>query len=311
MELILTVGIPACGKSTLSKKYKEEGYCVLSSDEIRAELQQKIDANELRLPDNTNLNAATFDQVKSRAIAALKVGRSVYVDATNLGRKRRINFLRGLYKFDCKLICMLFVVQPKICMERNTLRQGYARVPDEAMYNMFCSFECPNYWEGWHEIITVVDDTPYEFNFDWVKDLSQDNPHHRLTLGEHMQSAWQYAVDNGFSQAVQTTAKYHDIGKLYTKRFENIKGEKTEIAHYYGHENYGAYLYLVQNLCGKQVSVEDFNRILYETNLINCHMRPLNVWRRSDNAKRKDKERFGEQFFNDLVNLNICDKKAH
>ena len=37
-------------------------------------------------------------------------------------------------------------------------------------------------------------------------------------------------------------AEMHDIGKLATKTFINYKGEKSDVAHYYGHEHVGAYI---------------------------------------------------------------------
>ena len=44
--------------------------------------------------------------------------------------------------------------------------------------------------------------------------------------------------DFDFHQA----ARFHDVGKYYTKQFMNNKGEPTTDAHYYGHEGYGAWL---------------------------------------------------------------------
>ena len=48
MELIFFVGIPASGKSTLANQYREQGYQVLSSDEIRSLqiLRRSIDARK-------------------------------------------------------------------------------------------------------------------------------------------------------------------------------------------------------------------------------------------------------------------------
>ena len=40
-------------------------------------------------------------------------------------------------------------------------------------------------------------------------------------------------------------------------------------------------------------------------------MRPLTVWKNSDNAKQRDKHLFGDKFFADLIDLNSCDRLAH
>ncbi len=311
LEFVMFVGPPASGKTTEAQRYREIGYEIYSSDEVRADIEAKVKRGETTIPCNANLNAVVFETIKRSVMCSLKEGRSVVFDATNLGRKRRMNFKKSLGRINCKKTCVLFITSVDECNRRNALRLGNARVPDEAMYKMFCSFECPNYWEEWDKIIPIIDKEPFSFDFSKVIDFSQDNPHHTLTLGGHMKAAYKYAVDNGFSSVVQKTAQYHDIGKFYTKRFENRRGEKTEVAHFYGHENYGAYLYLTEFCCARELTQGAFEQILYETNLINCHMRPLNLWRENAVVMEKDKKLFGERFFADLIELNKCDKAAH
>lgn len=310
-ELVMFVGIPASGKSTLAKKYAEDGYAVLSSDEVRSEVLAEIEGGSFVIPSNANLNSVVFDRIASRAAQTLKDGRSVVIDATNLSRRRRMNFKRVVYKTDCVKKCVLFVVAPSVLYERNKMREPSAVVPDEAMYKMFCSFECPYFWEGWDDISVIADDEPFAFDFAAALNLSQDNPHHTLTVGGHMAAAENYAREHGFGGRIEHVAAYHDIGKFYTKRFENIRGEKTETAHFYGHENYGAYLYLVEHCCGKKLSESEIKEVLYNANLINCHMRPLRVWRDSDSARERDRKLFGEAFYSDLLKVNECDKEAH
>ena len=179
------------------------------------------------------------------------------------------------------------------------------------MKKMLCNFECPNYWEGWDEILPIIHETPYKFPFNETIDFNQDSPHHTRTLYDHMIAASQFAIDNNYPEHLVKILKYHDIGKLYVKAFENRKGEKTEFAHYYGHENYSAYLYLTEMCCGKSLTENEFKQILYEANLINCHMRPLNVWKDSPNAQKNDKALFGEKFMQELLLVNKADRFAH
>ena len=242
---------------------------------------------------------------------SLHLGVPVVLDATNLARKRRKNFLRALYKVNCKKICLIFVTPVDECYSRNKQRQGYACVPDESMYKMLCSFECPTYFEGFDEIIPISTGKEYKFDFSLVKDFNQESKYHSLTLDKHMQKAYEYSIEHNFSENVIKCAKYHDIGKVYTKRYENSKGEPSEIPHYYCHENYGAYLYLVEHCLGKVLSDEELKVVLYQTCLINSHMRPLNLWRWHESVRDKDKRFFGEEFFNDLLNLNKADIMAH
>ena len=311
LELVVFVGIPASGKSTMAKQYKEQGYIILSSDELREKTEQEIADGRFVLPSNTNLNSFVFESLKAKAKQLLREGKSIVLDATNLGRKRRMNFLRVAVKTKCHKKCIIFITEPDECYKRNAQRQGYARVPDEAMYKMCCNFECPNYWEGWDEIVPFAQKEEYAFDMNLLVGFSQDNPYHTLTLDEHMKKTHAIAVENGFSERIQKIALIHDIGKYYTKKFENSKGEKTERAHFYGHENYGAYLYLVQSCAGKQLSQDQWKTVLDEVCLINCHMRPLTVWRDNDRARENDKRTFGTEFYEQIVALNKCDRIAH
>lgn len=311
MELIFFVGIPASGKSTYAAQYRQKGYTVLSSDAIRDELTGGIPLEALPPKDHASLNARVFETIRRETAASLQRGQSVVVDATNLNRKRRISFLKQFQKFDCTRICHLFITPVPVCMERNALRSGAARVPDQAMHRMLCNFECPNYWEGWDEIIPAICPIPYEFPFVEIRNFPQDNPHHALTLDAHMDAAARYCAEYRSGPMLERVARCHDIGKLYTKAFCNSRGVPTEDAHYLGHDSYGAYLYLTQMCCGRQPAPEEFRQILYETNLINCHMRPLTAWSGSGTPSEKDLALFGEAFLADLLMLHRADRAAH
>lgn len=310
-HLIMLVGIPASGKSTLTKEYSEKSYTILSSDEIRLQIASENGYHPYDQEKIGELNGMVFEYIRKTAFSLLKEGKNVVLDATNLGRKKRKNILSQLNKTRCKKTCILMITPKDICIERNRKREGIAKVPDESMENMLRNFECPYYWEGWDEIIPIINETSYEFPMEETKDFNQDNPHHQKTLFYHMDTARQFGVDNSYPDYLIKILSYHDIGKYYTKSFTNRRGETTEIAHYYGHENYGAYLYLTQMCCGKELTKEEFDKILYETNLINCHMRPLNVWKDSPSAKKNDKEFFGEQFMEEIMLINQADRFAH
>ncbi len=311
MELVMFVGIPASGKSTMSAAYREQGYLVLSSDEIRDTLLEGTGLGDIALKNRAQIHSRVFEEIRKQTTEALKQGQSVVVDATNLGRKRRMSFLNQFRRFACRKKCVLFITPAEVCRERNRNRTGNARVPEEDMQRMLCNFECPNYWEGWDEILPVADETPYRFPFEAVRGFDQDNPHHKLTLEEHMAAAARFCAEQGCGEMLERVAACHDIGKLYTKQYCNSRGEPTEDAHYLGHDNYGAYLYLTQMCCGRALTEEAFRQALYETCLINCHMRPLAHWRWTENAEEKDRQLFGEEFLSDLRALHRADLAAH
>ncbi len=310
-DFVMLVGIPASGKSTLSRDFRDSGYTVLSSDEIRLGLSCESSEQRLDKAAHNALNRRVFESIFAQARAALENGDSVVVDATNLSRKRRRAFLQGLVGIRCTKRCFLFIASPEVCKSRNSARNELTRVPDEEMQRMLCSFEAPSYAEGWDEILPVADGEPYSFPFSAARDFCQDNPHHNLTLLEHLSAARDYARAAGYSDELTRVAFYHDIGKLYTKTFINYKGEPDTVAHFYGHENYGAYLYLCEGLCGRGLAADDFRSLLYEAGLINFHMRPLTAWRDSSAALRRDRELFGDRFIDDVIALNKADCAAH
>lgn len=95
-KLEILIGLPGSGKSTYAKEEHESdsNSVYLSSDKIREELygNESVQGNP----------AEVFTLMQSRAIEALKNGRDVFYDATNLTRKDRAGILvttpRYVYK---------------------------------------------------------------------------------------------------------------------------------------------------------------------------------------------------------------------
>ena len=151
----------------------------------------------------------------------------------------------------------------------------------------------------------------YLFDYESMAGFSQDNLHHRLDLFNHCFEAYKYAHQKKFPIEVQCAAKYHDCGKLYTKTFVDAKGNQTEEAHYYGHENYSSYVFLVDAFTGDNMYRDDINTHLYVAALINWHMRPCTAWKQSEKALRRDKEAIGEKMYEDIMMLHEADNAAH
>lgn len=301
-EFIMFVGLPASGKSTYAGKLKEQGYHIHSSDVIREELTGDVNAQD----KNTDVFTVLHKRVKDD----LGNGISCVYDATNMSMKRRKAFLNEIKKYNCRKICVLFVVPVEICNERNSNRER--RVPNEVFDKMLKSFWVPMEYEGWDEIEVESIDAPYPFDYESMKGFSQDNPHHHLDLLNHNIDAEIYAYTHEFNFRVRCAAKYHDCGKLYTKTFIDSKGNKTDIAHFYGHEHYGAYIFLVNSLCGcGDVSDSYVRNAIYIAGLINWHMRPHTGWEQSDKARERDRKLIGEEVYQDIMCLHEADLAAH
>lgn len=229
-KLFMLVGLPASGKTTCGKRLAEsEDALIVSSDEVRKELL----GNE---NDQTN-NEDVFKEVENRIIKELKE-RNVIYDATNISFKRRMNFLQRIKNVE--KIAIIIATPYDECIERNNKRER--KVPEDVIKRMYYNFYIPQYYEGFDEIRIYFNTDRIYWTYDLLKKLdkvSQDNPHHTLTIGKHCRKTAILLNDD-----MSIVGLLHDIGKAETKTFMNTKGIKTEIAHYYHHENISAYMSL-------------------------------------------------------------------
>lgn len=308
-EFIMLVGLPASGKSTYAEKLKEKKYHIHSSDSIREELTG--DAN------TQDKNIDVFATLHKRVKDDLNNGISCVYDATNMSMKRRKAFLDEIKRYNCRKTCVLFVIPVKVCKCRNNNRGR--KVPDEVFDKMIKSFWVPMKYEGWDDVKIVLDEE-YDYEGEYVKLLqnstyfAQDNKHHRYSLMKHMTESAHYCIHHFKNISADRFARIcialynHDIGKLITKTFINSKGERTDEAHYYGHDHAGSYLFL----CGFSKNLlDDVDCTLYIASLINWHMRPYLGWKESEKARECDRKLIGEEMYQDIMILNECDRAAH
>lgn len=244
-KLYMLVGISGSGKSTWAQNmavYSEGEVVAYSSDDLREELFG--DVNE------QGRNAELFEELHKRIIKALTKDYIVCYDATNLSSKRRMAFLNLVRTkvANCQCEAIIFPVLPEVALERNAARERH--VPEEVILHQLRQFEMPQWYEGWDNIhiwsqlnnkikmldmIAALRDLPHD-NSKWH---ARDVLNHTMAVYDAMCKAKPY------DKIAQLTALLHDIGKPYTKVFHNSKGEPTAEAHYYGHDNVGAYLSLL------------------------------------------------------------------
>lgn len=298
-KLIYLVGIPGSGKSYYAKTIlKGFPSCVyLSSDELRKELY-----GDENCQDNPGY---IFDQMLKRTIVALKNGQDVIYDATNVVRKKRINFLKSIpSNIECTKECYIAWARLDTCIQRDARRDR--TVGENVILKMVKKFQTPWYDEGWDKIRIILPDIDpnnryrvEEFNLD----IPHDNPHHPNTIRHHIANVCREVlklnVEEKDKKLLYYVAIMHDIGKPLTKSFINNKGEVTEVAHYYQHQNVSAYLALGMLLL-MWVSPE---RVLLVSYLVNMHMEPF--FNESKYFKNMDPE-----LKKLVLTFNECDKRG-
>jgi len=263
-KLIFLVGLSGSGKSAWAKDYvKTHAAEWLSSDRLRLELL----GNE----NDQRHNAEVFNELHRRAISFLKEGKTVVYDATGLSGSRRRGFLKQLSRIDCEKICIIFAVPFSTCIERDSQRER--SVGREVILKQMKQFQVPHENEGWDKILLIREDNSEKVRLMdfFSEDIGTSHDcglHHMETIQGHMKMSSDMARENGEPEEVVAALLFHDLGKLYTKSFFNSKGEPSEVAHYYSHENVSSYLFLTSE------EWDNYKNNWYILYLIQYHMRP-------------------------------------
>lgn len=145
----MMVGVPGAGKSTTIKKIQEVNptAVVVCPDEYRKELGGSYNYfkeegkiwNQLA-PKDTN--------------DALKAGKDVIFDATNVALKRRKDVLKKV-KVPSRNIAIVVEVTLETALKQNQLREEDKIVPEHVINNMFNSFAYPTETEGFAVVVNA------------------------------------------------------------------------------------------------------------------------------------------------------------
>lgn len=134
IKCILTVGGIACGKSTWAKeevRKDPEGTARINRDDLRNMINGYV------LSDT---NEKFITKVRNDAlIAALKSGRNVIMDETNLNRRNFDDVCKIVKSLnvDCIVMEKSFYVDLDVALERNSKREGTARIPDDVVEKFY------------------------------------------------------------------------------------------------------------------------------------------------------------------------------
>ena len=302
--LIMMVGLPGSGKSTIANRIKQqyENTEIFSSDEYR----DKICGDE----NDQSKNNEIFEALHKDLVAALLLGKNVILDATNITRKDRKKCLDKVKNLAINKIAYFIDTNFRDCIDWDSKRNRSVGYP--VIEKFLRRFEFPQKFEGFDQVFihskveypSIISDINLQADqLSLMDKFDQRNPHHVNTLGQHCAKlALQIPRTSHYNIIMHEAGWWHDIGKLYTQRID-----ENGVAHYYNHDNIGAYIIACtpQLLSNMQTWDDVYEAIFF----INYHMRAHNDFR-TPKAERKYRALFGNKRFDKLMEFGEYDRIA-
>lgn len=314
-RLTLLCGLSASGKSQYIENItwikedirEEDKSVVLSTDNLRKEICGSV--------EDQSMNGIVFQKFHNLIRSNLKNGIDVVAEATNITMKSRRSILNVIKGIDCEKVCVVIVKPIGECKKDNIDREH--PVPGHVIDKQARKFQIPFLEEGWDKIQFVdhihnKDKYNYRLESTWIpemyNDFDQKNPYHMESLGKHMADAYDFVKNHGLHKnkdyEMIIATKYHDMGKLYTQTFD-----EDGVAHYYGHENIGAYMMLVYEVANQHSLFVNHN-IGDIAFYINYHMLPFQWKPNNTKTETKWAKRFGLKKYHNLWDMHIADLVA-
>jgi predicted kinase len=133
MEVILLIGIPACGKSSFYRRYFSGTHLPVSRDMLRTPFRQK----------------SLFEWCLARE-------QSCVIDDTNTTREVRATWIAAALAAGATVRGYYFQSKIDDCLGRNSLREGKARIPDAGVRGHHSRLERPSLTEGFERLDYVI-----------------------------------------------------------------------------------------------------------------------------------------------------------
>ena len=141
MVLYVLFGIPASGKTTLARQLEAEQGCkVHCYDDLYEAAKDRCTRSEI--------NDAWVRGIRSDLLAGFDVVCDGIFTQTHL----RTWLLKQLADIPCKKMLIAVVAPVETCVERNSKREGVAKVPQDAIEAAAKHMQPPTDTEGWDEI---------------------------------------------------------------------------------------------------------------------------------------------------------------
>lgn len=141
-ELVVMVGLPASGKSTVSRDYQRRGYHVVNPDSIRLRFGVQY-SGEIE----KEIWTIAYAELKGY----LKLGRDVVFDATNLTRAQRKPLVQIAKSYGVRVTAHTLFTPLDRCLERNEERE--TPVPRETIIKKEQVLIPPTREEGFDQLL--------------------------------------------------------------------------------------------------------------------------------------------------------------
>lgn len=149
MEAIIFVGIQGSGKSTFFGRRFSDTHVRLNLDMLRTRHRE--------------------DLLLDACIAAKQ---KFVIDNTNLTREGRSKYINKARDGGFKILGYYFRSELRTAIERNSLRNGRARIPEKGILGAHKRLQLPSLEEGFDELFYVRTDESDEFVVEnWVNEI--------------------------------------------------------------------------------------------------------------------------------------------
>jgi predicted kinase len=126
--IVVLVGLPASGKSTVAYRYRAAGYVRINYDDLR-----KMGFGEY----DWFKDKIIYEPARAMAVAALNAGFNVVIDNTNI-KQFHIDSWKTVAEETNAMFEVEYIDTPiSVCLQRNATRErGTMGVPDSVIINM-------------------------------------------------------------------------------------------------------------------------------------------------------------------------------
>lgn len=165
--LLLMRGCPASGKSTYIKENNLEQY-TLSADDLRIKIQSPVLTEDGTFTITQKRDFEVWKLLFSLMEGKMKKGEFIVIDATNNNDKQIKQYVQYAKEYKYSVFIKEMDTPLEVCLERNSLRDEYKRVPEEVIHRHFRNIQLSKIPSFCKKIKGVE-----EINNFYVEDLSE------------------------------------------------------------------------------------------------------------------------------------------